>query len=279
MDFRSQLNYLQQHPGFRAQPLTTLARLVRWRVHCLTGRSATIRLPHAGLRFHLPPSWRGMAKTVYVFGDRYYEPELLFIEALLQPGQVFVDVGASLGLYTVLGANRVGQSGRVVAVEAAAAAFAQLQRNIRLNGLNMVHAIHAAAAETDGRTRLYCDPDPDRNTTLPSGVSTPRAYEDVAARSIDSLLEELGCDHVDVIKIDVEGAEELVLRGASDGLRDRPTVLFECNTPDTWHFLRNLGYRLCTLTDYGALRELTSVPLLGTNVLALGSALQAVRVE
>jgi hypothetical protein len=90
-------NFLRSHEAFRKAPSVTLLRLLAWRLHCWLGKPATITLPKWGLRMHLPPEWRGVAKLIFAFRE-LYDSELSYRERLLSPGMTFVDVGACYGI-------------------------------------------------------------------------------------------------------------------------------------------------------------------------------------
>jgi hypothetical protein len=83
-----------------------------------------------------------------------------------------------------------------------------------------------ALADKPGKLRLYHELDPTRNSLAPSDTS--RDYEEVEVRSLDSVVRDLDVSRIDFVKIDVEGADELVCRGGSEVLKKyRPPVLFE----------------------------------------------------
>ena len=107
--------YLHGHPAYQRSPLPTVLRLAEWRCRCALRISGTVRLQH-NVRLRLPPNWRGVAKLLYAFGEAY-EPELKYMAAMLRPGMVVVDVGASYGVYAAVAAKAVGPAGLVLAFE------------------------------------------------------------------------------------------------------------------------------------------------------------------
>ena len=91
---------------------------------------------------------------LYVCGS--FEPnEFAFLDRVLRPGMVFVDVGANDGYYTLFAARRVGPSGRVVAAEPSSRERAHLQRNLGRNGLDNVSVVPAAIGAAAGLADLH----------------------------------------------------------------------------------------------------------------------------
>jgi FkbM family methyltransferase len=138
-------------------------------------------------------------------------------------GMTAIDVGASIGYHTLRMAIQVGPGGRVIAVEPASPVVTRLRRNLALNQLNNVEIVVAALGDHDVETaRLRLQ------SSYPlSGRGAPEAVLVRVAR-LDSLVLERQLRRVDLIKIDVDGQEAKVLRGAGDTLRRfRPPVFFE----------------------------------------------------
>jgi len=274
---REKWNYLRSHEAFHRAPGLTVLRLGAWRAHCWLGKPATITLAEWGLRMHLPAEWRGFAKLMFAFRDMY-EPELSCLEALLSPGMTFVDVGACYGIYTLVAAKLVGSSGTALAFEPATRSFAVLEDNIALNSLGNVRAYRVALSDRASVRRLYLHPDPSRNS-LAKTEETVGYPEQVEANTLDAFLGSIASRSIDVIKMDVEGAEELVLRGARETLSAaRPAIIFEVNPQaatalglsprGAWEFLDHMGYDFYCLSDGSRLAALRCAPP-GGNVVAL----------
>lgn len=152
----------------------------------------------------------------------YAPMETALIRGLLPPGGVFVDVGANIGFFTLAAAARVGRAGRVVALEPHPALAVVLRQNLAMNGLRDVAVLEVAASDRDGTAVLAGFRDDGGNT----GVSSILRPADPDAPSfpvrcapLDAVLDGAGIDVVDLVKVDVEGAEALVLRGMRDGIR------------------------------------------------------------
>jgi FkbM family methyltransferase len=142
------------------------------------------------------------------------------IARFLPSGGGFVDVGANLGDFSIWAAKRGGPSTRVLAVEADPDNVPQLRRNVRLHRLtDAVEVAPVAASAQTGTVVLHQGHQSGTSTISPSEVHTldhmrPRGTVEIPARTLDDLIEGSALERVDVVKIDVEGAEEYVLAGA-----------------------------------------------------------------
>ncbi len=217
---------LRKEEGFRQAPVLTFVRLISWLAGCLLQKAVIVKLRKWNVRMFLPPKWRGIGRLIFTFRE-HYEPELAYLEKVLSPGKTFVDVGASFGIYTVVASRMVGTAGRVLAFEPSVQSFSVLRRNIEINNLKNVLAFRVALSEERGGAWLYHAPDPSGNS-LGRDPSFDGAAEEVITESLDCALERASVDRVDVIKMDVQGAEELVLRGANKVVNTmRPLIIFE----------------------------------------------------
>ena len=168
---------------------------------------------------------------LYVCGS--FEPnEFAFLDKVLRPGMVFVDVGANDGYYTLFAAQKVGKGGRVVAVEPSTRERTNLERNIARNGLanaTVVPVALGAACGTAG-LRLAQGAHSGHNTLgrfANDGVQA-ESVEQVQVRTLDDVVAEQKLGRLDVIKIDVEGAEASVIAGGKSTLCTmRPVMLLE----------------------------------------------------
>ena len=228
MNLGSKWRFLKTQHGFRRAPVVTAIRLISWTARCLIQKAVTVRLRRWDVQMLLPGDWRGLGKFLFVFRENY-EPELALLERFLSPGKTFIDVGANFGIYTVVASKLVGEAGHVIAFEPTAQSFAVLRQNIALNGLTNVLAFQAALSEKAGTAWLYHGTDPVRNS-LGKDPSWEGGGEYVSTESLDNVLQREALERVDVIKMDVEGAEELVLRGATRALTSMlPVVIYEVN--------------------------------------------------
>jgi FkbM family methyltransferase len=149
-------------------------------------------------------------------------------------GTTALDVGANVGLFTVPLARAVGPAGRVVAIEPDSENVARLEANLRLNRLENVLVERVAAGDGDGEIALHVANDPAFHSTVAvhAGRGVGRALR-VPVTRLDTIWMRLGRPAVSTIKVDVEGAELAVLRGAEALLREtRPALLLEANTTE-----------------------------------------------
>ena len=151
-------------------------------------------------------------RSIFHFG--VFEPNLTaWIGRRLKPGDVFIDVGANVGYFSLLASRLVGDDGVVVALEPAPSTFAALERNITLNAANNVRAVQLAAYDRVAMLPLYSIPEEE----AAGGASLVRtvgpAEADVSAAPLGDVLTRDEIRRARIIKIDVEGAEESVVRG------------------------------------------------------------------
>jgi FkbM family methyltransferase len=225
---REMWQFLRTQEAFRQAPVLTLFRAATWLLRCLLRMPTVLELARWDVQMSFPAQRRGFGKFIFAFRE-YYEPELAYLEKILSPGKVFVDVGANFGVYTLVASRIVGEAGMVLAFEPTAESFAILRRNIQLNQFSNVRSFQVALAQMRGKAWLYHGWDPVGNS-LGKDLLCGDEGEEVQTEALDQRLEENGVDRVDAIKIDVEGAEELVLRGAIRCLTTQsPIVIFEFN--------------------------------------------------
>jgi FkbM family methyltransferase len=167
---------------------------------------------------------------------------------LLRPGQTLLDVGAHIGTYA-LPAAALGC--RVLAVEGSARNVELLEAARNANAFDQVTVVHAAASDRAGRL-TFTPWGPHGHVTAPvEGAHMPRS--EVRAVAIDDLLAELGWEHVDFVKIDIEGWEPQALKGMERLLRrpDAPLVMFESNAAGLEMYHRTTHEVLATLENMG----------------------------
>lgn len=255
---------LWRHHAFRRAPIRTGCRGLAWIGHCLVRRPAHIQIGFAKAHLELPPFFAqgGCATAIYIFRDEY-EPELRYVESILSSGMTAVDGGANIGLYSVIAAESVGPQGMVLSFEPSRATFEVLHRNTRQ--YMQVNAVNAALNDQSGEAQLYHINGATSEYSLAPDNGSNEAGELVRLVTLDEICTALSITRIDFVKLDVEGAEQLVLRGAAKVFAEfKPIVMFEVSERPTafslspqgaWLWLANLGYSFWMIGPDGALRS------------------------
>ncbi|WP_399897172.1 FkbM family methyltransferase [Streptomyces sp. BBFR51] len=159
-------------------------------------------------------------RYLYLFGA--WEPHMTgWLRRRLRPGDGFVDVGANIGVFSVLAAQLVGAAGRVVAIEASPELHRRLVGHARLNALGNIRALNAAVSDRS-RTLTFVlasSRNTGANSIVPYDGPAESSFE-MEARTLPDLLGPAEIANARVIKIDVEGAEGSVVRGLAPMLGD-----------------------------------------------------------
>lgn len=176
-----------------------------------------------------------LSRSLFVAGC--FEPnEFFWLSTVLQPGMIFIDVGANEGLYSLFAACRVQPAGRVLAVEPSAREVYRLRRNLSLNPDLPVTVCQVALGARVGEAELKIAEDlhAGHNTLgefVYGNVQCVRA-ERISLTTLDALVAREGLSRVDAVKIDVEGGELGVLQGGIKTLETfKPVILFELLEP------------------------------------------------
>lgn len=158
-----------------------------------------------------------------------YEPQLsALFRRYLRPGDVCLDIGANIGYFTLLAASRVGRSGQVHSFEPTPTTFKALQHNVALNGFTQVTLNQLALSNVSGPIQLWVGKDID------SGLVSMRRTTEVLTETIagqaitlDEYLAKHAVGKIRLMKLDIEGAEWLALRGAEQMLAtaNRPELI------------------------------------------------------
>jgi FkbM family methyltransferase len=210
----STLKFIWNHPISSANRCAAISRYARWQIGTrLLG--APVLIPFVeSTQLVCERSMTGATGNLYCglheFGD------MGFLLHFLRPGDLFVDVGANIGSFSMLASGVVGA--KSIALEPIPSTFARLKLNITVNNLEeLVEPLCVAAGARHGRVRFSTDRD---TVNRPVGESYSGMSADVHVIALDGVTENR-CPAL--LKVDVEGFEREVLEGASRSLRD-PTL-------------------------------------------------------
>lgn len=163
--------------------------------------------------------------------DLYYgmfneQSEYALFNALIRPGDVVVDAGANIGLYSLLGALRSGPTGKVVAFEPAQQALVLLKDNISANKMDsQISMLPICLGSHNGSTSFYEAEQSSFSGMIDTGRSAVDNVREVPVRRLDDVLSEMGIPEIAFIKVDVEGAEAQVLEGAMQVLETSDAII------------------------------------------------------
>jgi FkbM family methyltransferase len=189
----------------------------------------------------------------------FEKTEMALTAAYLRPGMKVVDVGANIGVYSILAEQRMGGAGCVWAFEPSSESYRRLLRNISLNRCSLVRPAQIALSDrSDASLVLRSDPgfgDAYRYL-VPSDQGSGATGEIVPVVTLDLYAARNGIVGVDFIKVDVEGCEHMVFAGSRELLMSSPSVvvMFEsdpgwcaragCTQQDSFEMLRKLDFQL-----------------------------------
>lgn len=184
------------------------------------------RCRHGAMLYNINDTYIGRSFDLY---GEYAESEMDLLASIIKPGQVVFDVGANIGAHSVFFARAVGPGGTVAAFEPQRQVFQTLCANVALNGFGNVMTLHAAAGAQPGMIHV---PQPDYAKAGNFGgiaLNAAGGGEPVQVMRLD----QIGAPTVALIKIDVEGMELEVLKGAEATIaRHRPALYVENDRRD-----------------------------------------------
>lgn len=250
-----------RHPGNRGRRTSSVLKVVAFQV---LGRAlGRQRLAPVGEHSVLRADARIYHSARAMYGNPLDWNEMSAWRHALGPGSLFVDVGANVGLYTIWALDAGAD---VLAIEPNAASRRRLEDNLALNGYS-AEVVPMALGESDGKLRLTTELD-NQNHLVLSDAQTSEPSETVVVRRLDDLV---GDRVVDGLKIDVEGAELLVLKGARGLLAAQRVRLIQLewnrkslellgeDRSSTAAFLAGYGYELLRPDATGTLRRIDDV--------------------
>lgn len=184
----------------------------------------------------------GRLQRIFFLKPDCYEMETQeALRKLIKPGMTVLDIGANTGYFSLLMADLVGPSGSVYCFEPFPGNFELLKTNVQSNGLAQVHIFLLALSDRCGSAVLSVNPINDGGHSLGdlthnpdlAGYDQDKLMENVQTETLDSFLHQQKIPRVDVVKIDVEGAETLVFAGAANLLSSPQSPALICEIGDS----------------------------------------------
>jgi protein O-GlcNAc transferase len=179
-----------------------------------------LTLPYDGTEICVYPDIKNLSTYVLLEQGDWFEEDLDLFRALIRPGDTVLDLGANIGVFAISAAQRVGEKGKVVAVEPAAETFALLSKSAQRHPTLKVRC--AAISGSAGTAYLSTGRAPELNRV--SDTATGGAAIEMI--SIDNLTREFGISKTNLIKMDLEGHEVAALNGAQEHLKHCSPIIF-----------------------------------------------------
>lgn len=210
-----------------------------------------------GARMRLQPAHNNAEKKLS-FTPQYFDAdERAFLLAHMRDDFVFVDIGADVGGYTLFVAAHAGPRARILAIEPQPDIFERLIYNVRLNDFASVKALACAVSDQDGSITLFVNPTNSGETSMRIVNAHAKGRQlTVQSRSLAGLLAEEGMERIDAMKLDVEGAEDIILEAFFRDVAPAgwPSILIVEDSPTTWGIdlaalLRTCGYASVRRTE------------------------------
>ncbi|MCJ2047346.1 FkbM family methyltransferase [Methylobacterium sp. J-078] len=228
-------------------------------------RGQPLDVERYGARMRLYPYNNNCEKKV-LFTPQFFDPEEReLLRAKLAPGCTFLDIGANIGAYALFVAAFAGPRARILAIEPQPDVFQRLAYNIAQNPFGTVKALACAVADKAGELTLFVDPRNRGESSLKIVGTNEGAQIRVPAVTLLDLARSEGFTAIDAMKLDVEGAEDLILepflREAPAALH--PKLLIVENGTDQWQIdlpalLEQHGYRRTRKTRLNLIFERAS---------------------
>lgn len=225
--------FLATHPLSRDAPLAGWAQFLAWQARSRLSREIVAPWIE-GQKLVVRRGMTGATGNLYV-GLHEFE-EMGFLLHFLRPQDLFLDIGANVGSYTVLASGVCGA--RTIAFEPDPLSMARLARNVGVNALETRVDIRAVAlGESSGEAAFTIDRDTMNRLALPTDTDT----QAVALSTLDA---QIGVAAPSLMKLDVEGFEAQVLRGASQTLRRESlqAIIIETVSPESLVLLSDAGF-------------------------------------
>lgn len=215
----------------------------------LTGLKRPLDITSYDIRFRLHPR-NNLCEKRILFTPQFFDvAERAHIEKTLKQGSIFVDIGGNVGIYSMLAAKA---GARAVVVEPQPVLFERLTFNRQANGFDAIHPVQGAISDSDGKMDIVID---EKNLGHSGAATEGGKRITVPCRTLLGLLDDHGIAQPDLLKIDVEGAEDIILTAFfKHAPADRyPRSIILENAPERWDtdciaLCHANGYRLIAET-------------------------------
>lgn len=258
-------------PPLALPPATTVVHVTEKTRYFYLGPDIALTRLATGHLIYVDPLDEGVSAHLIVHG--FWEAGVqVVVQSLVRPGARVIDVGANVGYYTLLLAQAVGPEGTLVALEPNARMVGLVQRSLAFNGYGWVRLLPAAAADRSGTLSFMTS----RRWGASGHTLVPESFigDDGEITEVKAVrLDDLGLDSVDLIRIDAEGSEPLVLRGATRLLQNPDIVVCmewsvvqmrsRVSVPEFIDWLIGLGFRFWKIEPNATLSPMSIESLMG----------------
>lgn len=210
----SSYRWVINHPNNKNKPISTVLRLAFWKLNQLILKIPIVVEMGWGIKFKCHPGSSWGSLVVYTRLPEYYE--MKFVKKIIRNQDVVIDVGSNLGSYALIAASSIGE-GHVYALEPSRRVYKDLVVNIKLNGFEKnISTFNIAAADGQALVGFTDSPRPELSHV---SYNIKGGNRKVKATSLDKFVDFHAVKKIRLLKIDVEGYEYKVLKGASGILR------------------------------------------------------------
>lgn len=243
-----------KHPMNRRNKLNAAGRILWWKVNQLFFHMpAIVTFNNNKMQFICPSASSYGSLVVYCNLPEY--PEMVFLEKMLKSNSIFIDVGANIGVYTILAAAKI-KKGRIYSFEPIPSVFNILYQNIRINNLNdRVTVIEKVVSDKNGHEKFVI-----QDISEYSHISSNQTSKSVLmpAVKLDDFCLKEKINFIDVVKIDVEGEELKVLRGLENYLKSGKirVLIIEFNSNQVIDYLNKFKYTIFKINEKLGLEEI-----------------------
>jgi len=267
--------YIWSHPNSRGKQIQAIFNFLSWQIYKrVTKNTITLNLI-PNIKLYCQPDSRSASSVLYC--GLYDYDDMNFLVRYLRPEDCFLDIGANIGVYSLLAASKI-KTGSIYAFEALPKNYQRLQENIALNQISNIQIYQVAISDQVGEICL----------NLAEGDSMPFITEEtnqktikVSTNTLDNLLDQEVINNLTLAKMDIEGAELLAFKGATSILaQNHPYVwILEINDSvqhfghqkqDVVNFLKQYGYSIYQYSaETNQLNQISLEKQTGNNVLAI----------